>query len=96
MALWRAPMCSRLRAPIDQNGITATQVAGDDTLAFIYTYHQDTSSGTLKHLYAYSPASNTVTRLLDAPLLYAVNRCSPTRGSSISRARIPCTPIILG
>jgi ELWxxDGT repeat protein len=57
--------------PIDQNGITATQVAGDDTLAFIYTYHQDTSSGTLKHLYAYSPASNTVTHLLDAPLLYA-------------------------
>jgi len=57
--------------PIDQNGITVTQVAGDDTLAFIYTYHQDTSSGTLKHLYAYSPASNTVTHLLDAPLLYA-------------------------
>jgi len=55
---------------IDQNGISATQVAGDDTLAFIYTYHQDASDN-LKHLYAYSPQSNAVTHLLDAPLLYA-------------------------
>jgi ELWxxDGT repeat protein len=55
--------------PIDQNGIGDTQVAGDDTLAFIYTYHVD-ASGNLKHLYAYSPQSNAVTHLLDAPLIY--------------------------
>jgi ELWxxDGT repeat protein len=54
---------------LDGNGISATQVAGDDTLAFIYTYHLD-ASGNLKHLYAYSPQSNTVTHLLDAPLIY--------------------------
>jgi ELWxxDGT repeat protein len=54
---------------IDQNGISATQVAGDDSLAFIYTYHLD-ASGNLKHLYAYSPQSNAVTHLLDAPLIY--------------------------
>jgi ELWxxDGT repeat protein len=55
---------------IDQNGISDTQVAGDDTLAFIYTYHLD-ASGNVKHLYAYSPPSNAVTHLLDAPMLYA-------------------------
>jgi ELWxxDGT repeat protein len=54
---------------IDQNGISDTQVAGDDTLVFIYTYHLD-ASGNLKHLYAYSPQSNAVTHLLDAPLIY--------------------------
>lgn len=54
---------------IAQNGISDTQVAGDDTLAFIYTYHLD-ASGNLKHLYAYAPQSNTVTHLMDAPLIY--------------------------
>lgn len=54
---------------IDQNGISEAQVAGDDTLAFIYTYHQD-ASGNLKHLYAYVPQSNTVTHLMDAPLIF--------------------------
>jgi ELWxxDGT repeat protein len=52
---------------IDGNGINVTQVAGDDSLSFIYTYHRDTA-GIYKHLYGYSPQSNTVTHLLDAPL----------------------------
>jgi ELWxxDGT repeat protein len=39
-------------------------VAGDDTLAFLYIYHQD-ASGNTKHLYAYSPQSNALTHLVD-------------------------------
>jgi ELWxxDGT repeat protein len=53
--------------PLDQNGINDTQVAGDDTLAFLYTYHLD-ASGNTKHLYAYSPQSNALTHLLDDAL----------------------------
>jgi ELWxxDGT repeat protein len=54
--------------PLDENGINATQVAGDNTLAFIYTYHFDASRNT-KHLYAYSPQSNALTHLLDNALV---------------------------
>src|SRR5204862_3619289 len=49
-------------SPIDQNSVPgagtpgAQVVAGDDTLAFLYIYHQD-ASGNTKHLYAYSPES---------------------------------------
>jgi ELWxxDGT repeat protein len=53
--------------PLDENGIADTQVAGDDTLAFLYTYHLD-ASGNTKHLYAYSPQSNALTHLQDAAL----------------------------
>jgi ELWxxDGT repeat protein len=50
------------------NGVTSNQMAGDDTLTFLYTYHLD-ASGNTKHLYAYSPQSNALTDLLDAQLL---------------------------
>ena len=60
-------------SPIDQNSVPgagtpgAQVVAGDDTLAFLYIYHQD-ASGNTKHLYAYSPESNSLTHLLDNDL----------------------------
>jgi ELWxxDGT repeat protein len=59
--------------PIDQNSVPgastpgAQVVAGDDTLTFLYIYHQD-ASGNTKHLYAYSPKSNSLTHLLDNDL----------------------------
>jgi ELWxxDGT repeat protein len=53
--------------PLDENGIPDTQVAGDDSLAFIYTYHLDASDNT-KHLYAYSPPSNVLTHLQDGAI----------------------------
>jgi ELWxxDGT repeat protein len=80
---------------IDQNGISDTQVAGDDTLAFIYTYHLDASDN-LKHLYAYSPQSNAVTHLLDAPMIDGGQPSLRTRGICISRAAILCMQKILG
>ena len=49
--------------------VTDVQVAGDDTQAFIYTYHLDASSGNTKHLYAYSPRSNALTHLQDNALV---------------------------
>jgi ELWxxDGT repeat protein len=60
--------------PIDPNSVPgasvpgAQVVAGDDTVTFLYIYHLD-SSGNSKHLYAYSPASNTLTHLLDNQLV---------------------------
>lgn len=53
--------------PLDENGIPDTQVGGDDTLAFIYTYHLDASDNT-KHLYAYVPQSNVLTHLQDGAI----------------------------
>lgn len=56
--------------PVDvSGGIPDVQVAGDDTQAFIYTYHLDASSGNTKHLYAYSPRSNALTHLQDNALV---------------------------
>jgi ELWxxDGT repeat protein len=60
--------------PLDLSGLitnntpNSNQVAGDDTLTFLYTYHFD-ASGNTKHLYAYTPQSNALTDLLDAPVL---------------------------
>ncbi len=59
--------------PIDPISVPGTNppgaqvIAGDDNLAFLYIYHQD-SSGNTKHLYAYSPQSNSLTHLLDNDL----------------------------
>lgn len=59
--------------PIDPNSVPgaatpgAQVVAGDDTLAFLYIYHLD-ASGNTKHLYAYSPQSNSLTHLQDNDL----------------------------
>jgi ELWxxDGT repeat protein len=53
--------------PIDDPTHGGQQVAGDDMLTFLYTYHLD-ASGKSKHLYAYSPQSNTLTHLQDAAL----------------------------
>jgi large repetitive protein len=53
---------------ITNNSPNSNQVAGDDTLTFLYTYHFD-ASGNTKHLYAYTPQSNALTDLLDAPVL---------------------------
>ncbi|MBS0377450.1 MAG: cadherin-like domain-containing protein [Proteobacteria bacterium] len=56
--------------PIDENSLPGDSdggsqvVAGDDTLAFLYIYHFD-AAGNSKHLYAYSPQTNTLTHLQD-------------------------------
>lgn len=54
--------------PLDPNGVSNTQVAGDDNLAFINTYHYDSGSGTSKHLFAYNPQTSTLTHLRDSAL----------------------------
>lgn len=57
--------------PLDSSAITDTQVAGDENLAFIYTFHRDSGTGNTKHLYAYTPQTNTVTHLVDNALIDA-------------------------
>src|SRR5450631_2330772 len=46
--------------------LSTTQVAGDDTLTFIYVL--SSSSGS-KHLYAYAPQTNVATHLVDSTLI---------------------------
>jgi ELWxxDGT repeat protein len=56
--------------PVDPSSVPGAStpgpqvVAGDDTLAFLYIYYQD-ALGNLKHLYAYSPQSNSLIHLVD-------------------------------
>jgi ELWxxDGT repeat protein len=48
--------------------LVTTQVAGDDTLTFIYVH---ASNAEPKHLYAYAPQTNVATHLVDASLVDA-------------------------